>query len=105
MPTYRYQCQGCEHEFEEFQSMSSKPLRRCPQCGKLKLDRLIGPGAGVLFKGSGFYATDYRSSSYKSAEKTAEPGGKSASDTPCTGQPKTCAERGGPCANKPAGES
>jgi putative FmdB family regulatory protein len=69
MPTYDYLCQACGHEFEEFQSITAKPLRKCPKCGKPRLKRLIGTGAGVLFKGSGFYETDYRSQSYKSAAK------------------------------------
>jgi len=69
MPTYEYACQECGHEFEEFQSITAKSLRKCPECGKLKLKRLIGTGAGVIFKGSGFYETDYRSDSYKKAEK------------------------------------
>lgn len=67
MPTYDYRCNGCSHEFEQFQSMSDKPLRTCPACGKKTLERLIGIGAAVLFKGSGFYQTDYRSESYKKA--------------------------------------
>jgi len=69
MPTYEYQCQNCGCEFEKFQSMTSSTLRKCPQCGKLALKRLIGTGAGVIFKGSGFYETDYRSESYKNAAK------------------------------------
>jgi putative FmdB family regulatory protein len=62
MPTYDYLCSACGHRFEEFQSMSAAPLRKCPACKKQKLDRLIGAGAGVIFKGSGFYQTDYKSS-------------------------------------------
>jgi putative FmdB family regulatory protein len=73
MPTYEYHCDACEHTFDEFQSMSDKPLRKCPKCGKLKLRRAFGIGAAVLFKGSGFYQTDYRSESYKSAAKADEP--------------------------------
>src|SRR6266571_7489681 len=69
MPTYDYECDACKHEFEEFQSMMDKPLKKCPKCGKSKLRRLIGTGAAILFKGSGFYQTDYRSESYKSAAK------------------------------------
>lgn len=69
MPTYDYECQACNHEFEAFQSMTADPLRKCPSCGKLKLQRLIGTGAGVIFKGGGFYETDYRSESYKQAQK------------------------------------
>ena len=76
MPTYDYLCQACEHAFEEFQSMTAKALRKCPKCGKLKLKRLIGTGAGVIFKGAGFWQTDYRSSSYKAGEKAASEAGK-----------------------------
>jgi len=69
MPTYDYACQACGHEFEAFQSITAKSLRKCPECGKLRLKRLIGMGAGVIFKGSGFYETDYRSDSYKESAK------------------------------------
>ena len=67
MPTYDYVCEACDHEFELFQAMSAEPERKCPKCGRLKLRRLIGAGAAVVFKGSGFYQTDYRSESYKKA--------------------------------------
>jgi putative FmdB family regulatory protein len=67
MPTYEYICHACGHEFELFQSMRDTVKRKCPKCGKPKLERLIGTGAGVIFKGSGFYETDYRSESYKKA--------------------------------------
>ncbi len=73
MPTYDYLCDACQHQFELFQPISEPPKRKCPACGQLKLRRLIGPGAAVVFKGSGFYCTDYRSESYKkgaSAEKS-----------------------------------
>jgi putative FmdB family regulatory protein len=69
MPTYEYVCDACGHDFEELQSFSDPPLTKCPNCGKKKLRRLFGTGAAVLFKGSGFYETDYRSESYKSGEK------------------------------------
>ncbi len=69
MPTYDYECDACGHEFEQFQSITASPLKKCPACGKLKLRRLIGTGAGIIFKGSGFYETDYRSESYKKAAK------------------------------------
>ena len=75
MPTYDYACQACGHEFEAFQSMTAKPMKKCPDCGKLKLQRLIGTGAGVIFKGSGFYETDYRSDSYKKAAEAEKKGG------------------------------
>ncbi|MGH7724506.1 MAG: FmdB family zinc ribbon protein [Candidatus Eiseniibacteriota bacterium] len=68
MPTYDYECSKCGHRFEEFQSMKDKPLTKCPKCGG-KVKRLIGTGAGFLFKGSGFYITDYRSSSYQEKKK------------------------------------
>ncbi|MBW3539566.1 MAG: zinc ribbon domain-containing protein [Planctomycetes bacterium] len=67
MPTYDYQCKSCDHRWELFQSITAKAVRKCPECGKLKAQRIIGPGAGIIFKGSGFYQTDYRSDSYKKA--------------------------------------
>jgi len=69
MPTYQYECSACKHSFEELQSMKDDALTKCPKCKKKKLQRLMGTGAGLLFKGSGFYITDYRSDSYKSAAK------------------------------------
>lgn len=73
MPTYDYVCKACGHRFEEFQSMSADPLKKCPQCNKNQLERLIGTGAGVIFKGSGFYETDYRGEGYaQDAKKDAE---------------------------------
>jgi putative FmdB family regulatory protein len=92
MPTYDYRCNACGHEFEQFQSMKDKPLRKCPKCAKNALERLIGIGGGVIFKGSGFYQTDYRSDSYK---KAAEADSKGAGHTH-TG---TCG-----CGKKPAGD-
>lgn len=68
MPTYEYECQRCKHVFERFQSMTDKPLQRCPEC-RGKVRRMIGSGAGLLFKGSGFYITDYRNESYHKARK------------------------------------
>jgi putative FmdB family regulatory protein len=70
MPTYEYQCTACGHAFEKFQSITAEPIKVCPQCSKKKVKRLIGTGAGLIFKGSGFYITDYRSDSYKSAAKS-----------------------------------
>lgn len=69
MPTYDFKCDACQHSFEEFQSMSAKPLKKCPKCGKMSVKRLIGTGAALIFKGSGFYETDYRSDSYQKAAK------------------------------------
>src|SRR5688500_16590124 len=74
MPTYDYKCDACGHAFEKFQGIKSPLLKRCPACGQNRLKRLIGTGSGVIFKGGGFYQTDYRSDSYKAAAK-AEGGG------------------------------
>ena len=68
MPTYEYECKKCEHTFEVFHGISEKPIAKCPECGG-KVRRLIGRGAGIIFKGSGFYQTDYRSDSYRSSAK------------------------------------
>ncbi len=70
MPTYDHRCQACGHEFETFQPITAAPVRKCPKCGKMKVKRLIGAGAGIIFKGSGFYQTDYRSESYRSAARS-----------------------------------
>lgn len=70
MPTYSYECQSCHHVFDTFQYMSEDPLKDCPECKKDSLKRLIGPGAGFIFKGEGFYITDYRSKSYKDKAKS-----------------------------------
>ncbi len=92
MPTYDYRCNACGHEFEQFQSMKDKALKKCPECAKNALERLIGLGGGIIFKGSGFYETDYRSDSYK---KAAEADSKASGHTH-TG---SCG-----CGAKPAGE-
>lgn len=82
MPTYDYECDACGHQFELFQSISADPEKKCPECKKLKLRRLIGTGAAVMFKGSGFYQTDYRSESYKkSASADSKSSGGSGSDS------------------------
>ncbi|HNX68000.1 MAG TPA: zinc ribbon domain-containing protein [Candidatus Omnitrophota bacterium] len=87
MPTYEYECGACGHRFEKFQSMTEKPLKQCPECGKNKIQRIIHGGAGVLFKGSGFYQTDYRSKGYKeSARKDKVP----SPAAPCSGDCSSC---------------
>ncbi len=73
MPTYDYKCNACDYTFELFQPISARRIRSCPECGKPKVQRLIGAGSTIIFKGSGFYQTDYRSEEYKSrveAEKS-----------------------------------
>ena len=82
MPTYEYECRDCQHQFELFQSITAKPITRCPKCKKNKVRRLIGRGAGIIFKGSGFYQTDYRSDHYRkqlAADKPIAEAGKSTS--------------------------
>ncbi len=80
MPTYQYTCDACDHEFEELQAFSDAPLTKCPQCKKKKLRRLFGTGASIIFKGSGFYQTDYRSESYKAGAKAEAEATKSNGD-------------------------
>src|SRR3954463_10884133 len=85
MPTYEYQCDACDHNFDEFQSFSEDPLTKCPKCGKPKLRRVFGAGAAIIFKGSGFYQTDYRSESYKAAAKAEQEGAKPAAEKSADG--------------------
>ena len=82
MPTYDYRCAACGHELEEFQSMREPALKKCPKCKKPKLERQIGSGAGILFKGGGFYQTDYRSESYKSGESSEKTDKPKPAETP-----------------------
>ena len=105
MPTYDYRCKACGHEFELFQSMKDSPQRKCPACKKASLERLIGTGAAILFKGSGFYETDYRSESYKKAAEADKPSQASTDkpgDTAGAKATDTPAEKSGPQAAKPA---
>jgi len=93
MPTYDYVCDACGNEFEAYESIVSQPQTDCPKCKAPKLRRKIGPGAAILFKGSGFYKTDYRSDSYKSAAKaeksSSDSSGSSKSDAPKTDSSKS----------------
>jgi putative FmdB family regulatory protein len=86
MPTYDYQCDACEHQFEVFQSINEEHLKKCPKCKKNKLRRLFGTGAAIMFKGSGFYQTDYRSDSYK---KGAEADKKASESSSSSGESKS----------------
>jgi putative FmdB family regulatory protein len=95
MPTYEYKCAACDHAFERFQSIKADPIRRCPECGKMKVKRLLGTGAGLIFKGSGFYITDYRSEGYKKAAKAEGGGGGAGGESASTaGEGKPAAADG-----------
>ncbi len=90
MPTYEYECEDCKHSFDVLQSMTDKRLRKCPACGKMKLNRLIGSGAGMIFKGTGFYQTDYKNPKPAAANKNesapaSQPQAPSASPSTCCG--------------------
>lgn len=87
MPTYEYQCKKCSHKFEAFQKITDEPLTVCPQCGG-RVQRLISSGAGIIFKGSGFYTTDYRSKEYK--EKEREENGTKVPSCPATANNQAC---------------
>jgi putative FmdB family regulatory protein len=105
MPTYDYECDNCGHKFELFQSISDPVQRKCPECKKLKLRRLFGTGAAIMFKGSGFYQTDYRSESYKKAASadTSSSSGNSSGETKSSGSDASSAGSGGSSsADKPA---
>ncbi len=103
MPTYDYVCQKCDHAFEHFQSMREKHLRKCPACGKPGLERLIGKGSGIVFKGSGFYETDYKRAPPPSASKgdgKPTPSGSGKADAGKSGGDKPDGEAKPPSADK-----
>ncbi len=102
MPTYEYRCNSCGHEFELFQSITAKPVRKCPQCGKSAVKRLLGTGSGIIFKGSGFYQTDYRSDGYTKAATTEKGGSSKKNDAKKDTSPKTSPA---PASPKPADTS
>jgi putative FmdB family regulatory protein len=104
MPTYEYECPSCDHEFEQFQSMKDDPLKKCPKCGVKKLKRLVGGGAGLIFKGTGFYITDYKKKS--GGESKAGESKTSSGDTKTTsGEAKVSAPSTTTTASKPATQS
>jgi putative FmdB family regulatory protein len=105
MPTYDYKCEACGYEFEEMQSFKADPLKTCVKCGKDALRRLFGTGAAVLFKGSGFYETDYRSESYKKGHKAETESSKpadSGSSAPASGSPTSSTPSTPPKTDSPA---
>ncbi len=95
MPTYDYVCDACDHGFELFQSITEQRKRKCPECGRMKLRRLIGPGAAIVFKGSGFYKTDYRSESYRKAAAADRGDGAKSKDTGGGGKKPDAAKAAG----------
>jgi putative FmdB family regulatory protein len=95
MPTYEYICNNCQHEFEQFQSMKARPIRKCPECGKRNVQRLIGAGAGIIFKGSGFYQTDYRSEGYKKSAESEKKSSTSKDTTTNKTETKTAETKSG----------
>lgn len=86
MPTYEYACNNCDYTFEKFHSITKPALRKCTKCGKMSLKRLIGAGAGVIFKGSGFYQTDYRSETYKQEARKASENKSASTSTKDSGK-------------------
>ncbi|MBI5150923.1 MAG: zinc ribbon domain-containing protein [Candidatus Omnitrophica bacterium] len=92
MPTYEYECSACGHTLEVLQSISDKKLKKCPKCGKLRLNRLIGTGSGIIFKGTGFYETDYKK---KSAPKAGTADSSPKPAAPAKGSSTCCG--GGAC--------
>jgi putative FmdB family regulatory protein len=103
MPTYEYKCDACGFRFERFQSITAKPVRKCPKCGKSKVKRLISAGGGMIFKGSGFYITDYRDSKYKeSAKADSSSSGESSGGQTDKGEKATPAAKEGANEAKPA---
>ena len=118
MPTYEYKCEACGKHFDKFQSITAAPIEECPLCGEHHVKRLIGTGAGLIFKGSGFYITDYRDASYKEKAKNGDGGeaktsttegkagdGKSGGDSKSGGDGKSGGESKGGSESKSGGET
>jgi putative FmdB family regulatory protein len=102
MPTYDYSCDACKHEFEVFEPITAEPQKKCPKCKKNKLRRLFGAGGGLIFKGSGFYQTDYRPDSYKKAAEADKPKTESADSSKDSASKKSDAK---PAPAKPESKS
>jgi putative FmdB family regulatory protein len=112
MPTYEYACQKCGHEFEHFQSMRDEPLKKCPKCKKAGLKRLVGSGAGLIFKGTGFYITDYKNKPDGKKDGGGEKQGgdkqggeKKGGEKPSAGEGKPAESKSTPSESKPAASS
>ena len=93
MPTYEYECRSCHHTFEAFQSIKEEALKKCPKCGKSSLRRLFGGGMGIIFKGSGFYTTDYKRSSAVTGGNGSSPKSEPKSETKPSGEKTTPAAK------------
>ncbi len=101
MPTYDYRCEACAHAFERYQPITAKPIRKCPSCGDRKVVRLIGAGGGVIFKGSGFYETDYRSEEYKKAADADKKSGDKSTSKDKSSDSKTSSSETAKSTSKP----
>jgi putative FmdB family regulatory protein len=106
MPTYEYACSKCGYHFDKFQSMRDEPLKKCPKCSKAALKRLVGGGAGLIFKGSGFYITDYKNKGPTKpggGETKAAPDAKPAGDPKAAASPAAGSSKGAPAPAAPTG--
>lgn len=104
MPTYEYECKQCNHKFEQFQRMTAEPLKDCPECGGA-VKRLIGSGAGIIFKGSGFYCTDYKNSNSAKTNSSGKTDISVKTDSPAktsstNGNCKKCCDSADACPKK-----
>jgi putative FmdB family regulatory protein len=104
MPTYDYVCDACGHRFDAYQSIIAEVLKKCPACGKRSLQRLIGTGGGIIFKGSGFHETDYRSESYKKGAAAEKSATTASGDSKATETKKTAAAPAKAESKKPSKE-
>lgn len=102
MPTYEYECDACGHAFELLQSMSDRPVRKCPKCRKLRVRRLISGGAGVIFKGSGFYETDYKRNRPGGTRREGDAGAPTKDSGSADAKPASPPPKGADAAAKPA---
>jgi len=105
MPTYDYECDGCGHAFELFQSISEPVKKKCPECGKSKLRRLFGTGAALVFKGSGFYQTDYRSEAYTKAAEADKKNSTGSTDSGTKSEGSSKSESSSSSKDAPSGEN
>ncbi len=103
MPTYDYECDACDHKFELYQGINEEVKKKCPECGKNKLRRLIGTGGAIIFKGSGFYQTDYRGDAYKKAQAADKPESSTKSESSSSESKSSAASSNGASTKKSSG--